>query len=58
MKQFFYALSAVLILGSCGEESFKKGDKGLEYKIISDGNGKKIAYGNFMQIHIKNFFSN
>jgi len=55
MKQFFYVLAAIVMLSGC-TESFKKGDKGLEYKIISNGNGKKIAYGNFMQIHIKEFY--
>lgn len=53
MKQFFYlAVFSVLALTAC-TGSFKKGDKGLEYKIISSGSGKTIAYGSFMQIHIK-----
>jgi FKBP-type peptidyl-prolyl cis-trans isomerase FkpA len=55
MKQFLYVVSAVLLLSGCSE-SFKKGEKGIEYKIISAGNGKKIAYGNFMQIHITQFY--
>ncbi|MBL0146460.1 MAG: FKBP-type peptidyl-prolyl cis-trans isomerase [Chitinophagaceae bacterium] len=33
-------------------EAFKKGGDGIEYKIISKGNGKKLNYGNFMQMHI------
>lgn len=57
MKQFIY-LSAIcmLVLSAC-TGSFKKGDKGLEYKIISEGSGKKIGYGNFMQIHIKQVYA-
>lgn len=57
MKQSIY-LSAIcmLVLSAC-TGSFKKGDKGLEYKIIADGSGKKIGYGNFMQIHIKQLYS-
>jgi FKBP-type peptidyl-prolyl cis-trans isomerase FkpA len=57
MKQFIY-LSAVcmLALTAC-TGSFKKGDKGLEYKIISQGSGKTIGYGNFMQIHIKQVYA-
>jgi FKBP-type peptidyl-prolyl cis-trans isomerase FkpA len=58
MKQFIY-LSAICILAlsACKDSSFKKGDKGLEYKIISNGSGKTIGYGNFMQIHIKQVYA-
>ena len=53
MKQFFYlSVFCALVLGAC-TGSFKKGDKGLEYKVISTGSGKPIPYGNFIQIHIK-----
>ena len=57
MKQFIY-LSAIcmLALNAC-TGSFKKGDNGLEYKIISSGSGKTIGYGNFMQIHIKQVYA-
>ena len=57
MKQFFY-LSAICIftLAAC-TGAFKKGDKGLEYKIISGGNGKALQYGNFMQIHIQQVYN-
>ena len=56
MKQFFY-LSAIcmLALPAC-TGSFKKGEGGLEYKIISSGSGKTVAYGNFIQIHIKQVY--
>jgi len=57
MKQFIY-LSAICMLAlSACTGSFKKGDNGLEYKIISSGSGKTIDYGNFMQIHIKQVYS-
>lgn len=53
MKQFFYLpVFCALILAAC-TEPFKKVKTGLEYKIISDGKGKAIVYGNFMQIHLK-----
>lgn len=45
----------MLALSAC-TGSFKKGDKGLEYKIISSGSGKTIGYGDFMQIHIKQVY--
>ncbi len=57
MKQFIY-LSAICMLAlSACTGAFKKGDKGLEYKIISSGSGKTIGYGNFMQIHIKQVYA-
>jgi FKBP-type peptidyl-prolyl cis-trans isomerase FkpA len=56
MKQFIY-LSAICMLAlSACTGSFKKGDNGAEYKIISSGSGKTVAYGNFMQIHIKQVY--
>lgn len=57
MKQLIY-LSAIcmLILSAC-TGSFKKGDKGIEYKIVGGGSGKTIGYGNFMQIHIKQVYA-
>jgi FKBP-type peptidyl-prolyl cis-trans isomerase FkpA len=57
MKQFIY-LSAICMLAlSACTGAFKKGDNGLEYKIISSGSGKTIGYGNFMQIHIKQVYA-
>ncbi len=52
MKHFFYlSFFCVMALAACTNSSFKKGDNGLEYKIISDGKGKKLSYGNFIQLH-------
>lgn len=57
MKQFIYlSVISMLVLSAC-TGSFKKGDKGLEYKIISDGKGKTVGYGNFIQIHIKQVYA-
>lgn len=56
MKQLIY-LSAICMLAlSACTGSFKKGDNGLEYKIIANGSGKTIGYGNFMQMHIKQVY--
>lgn len=54
MKQLSYlALFCAVALTACKDGgSFKKGDKGLEYKIIADGSGDKIAYGSFIQLHV------
>ena len=56
MKKIFY-LSAfcVLALAAC-TESFKKGDNGLYYKIIASGNGNKLTYGNYVQLHVKQIY--
>ena len=52
MKRSIYLpVFCVLAFAAC-TSPFNKGDHGLEYKIISDGDGKKLAYGNYMQIHL------
>lgn len=51
-------LLAVVIFSACNQSaSFKKGKDNLEYKIISDGSGKKIEYGNYMEIHFATFYN-
>jgi|APGre2960657404_1045060.scaffolds.fasta_scaffold11571_2 FKBP-type peptidyl-prolyl cis-trans isomerase FkpA len=57
MKQFIYLSAICLLALSACTGSFKKGDNGLEYKIITTGSGKTIGYGNFMQIHIKQVYA-
>jgi len=57
MKQFFYlSVFCVLAFTAC-TESFKKGEKGLEYKIISKGSGSTLKYGEYMQFYIKQVYS-
>lgn len=56
MKHFFYLAFCVLALTAC-TGGFKKGEKGLEYKLISKGSGNKISYGDFIQLHIKQVYS-
>jgi FKBP-type peptidyl-prolyl cis-trans isomerase len=56
MKQFIYLSAICLLALSACTGSFKKGDNGLEYKIISSGSGKTAGYGNFIQIHIKQVY--
>ena len=54
-KVSFVAILFVLALSAC-KESFKKGDNGIEYKIIKKGSGKTVGYGNFIQMHIKQVY--
>lgn len=51
-KISYVSLMAVLMLAAC-KQDFKKGEMGLEYKIISgSGSGPQIKTGEFMQIHL------
>lgn len=50
IQSIFIALLAVTVLASCGGGSFKKTKGGLLYKIISKGDGKKIAAGKFFEL--------
>lgn len=55
-KVFFATTLAVLALSAC-KESFKKGEKGLEYKIIKSGSGDKVKMGDFMQLEVAQFYN-
>ena len=62
MKQFLFLAGIALTLLTGCTEGFKKVNGGaqygsLEYKIISDGNGKKIEHGNFLQVKIVNWYN-
>lgn len=55
MKKLTYLalLATAAIFAACsGGGSFKKGDKGIEYKLIADGSGKKVEYGQIIQLHL------
>ena len=52
MKQLFYlVITSVIFLSSCTEAD-KKFTDGTAYKIISDGKGKQIVNGNFIEVEI------
>jgi len=50
MKRLFYLAGALILLAGCN--SFKKTKGGLLYKIISNGQGKKLENGDFFEIAI------
>ncbi len=57
MRRISYLFVAVLLFSAC-KQAFKKGDKGLEYKVIADGNGPKVKIGDYMQMHISQTYNN
>ena len=57
MRKISLFTLAVILLAAC-QQNFKKGDKGLEYKIISNGKGPKIKVGQFMQLQIAQYIHN
>lgn len=58
MKKFFYlSVFCVSALAAC-TGSFTRTKEGVEYKIISKGEGKTVGYGNYIQMHIKQLYNN
>lgn len=57
-KMSFALLMVSLAVISCKQGgTFKKGKDGLEYKIISNGKGPTIKQGDFMQIHVGQYYA-
>jgi FKBP-type peptidyl-prolyl cis-trans isomerase FkpA len=56
-KISFVAALAILALSAC-KESFKKGEKGLEYKITASGSGDKLKIGDIMHLEIGQYYNN
>lgn len=44
-------------IAGCTDSGFKKGKEGMEYKIISQGNGKKLQYANYMQLAVATYYN-
>ncbi len=51
MRNISLLAIVAILFSSCGQD-FKKGDKGLEYKITATGSGEKVKVGNFLQMHV------
>lgn len=51
------SLSLLMLLCSC-DAPYKRGKKGLEYKIIAEGKGDSLRIGQFMQVHIRQMVNN
>lgn len=46
---------SMLAFSAC-KEPYRKGDNGLEYKIISSGKGDKLKQYEYMQIHVSQYY--
>lgn len=57
MRKVSLVLSMAVVALSACTESFKKGDEGLEYKIISSGNGSVVKHGEFLQMEVAQFYN-
>ncbi len=51
MRKISYLLLATAVVFSSCQEKFKKGDEGMEYKIISSGKGSVLKAGEFIELH-------
>ena len=51
MRNISLLAIVAILFSSCGQD-FKKGEKGLEYKITATGSGSKVKIGNFLQMHV------
>jgi FKBP-type peptidyl-prolyl cis-trans isomerase FkpA len=57
MKKFmFLFVTGAIALTAC-KEAFKKGDEGMQYRIISDGKGNTLKAGEFAEVHFENLIS-
>ena len=58
----FFLIFMLVSLISAGQANtntgYTTGKDGLEYKIISNGSGKEVQYGDFMQFHLTSYYSN
>ncbi|RYF86848.1 MAG: hypothetical protein EOO03_11290, partial [Chitinophagaceae bacterium] len=57
MKKVSWVLALAIVALSACKESYKKGDEGIEYKIISSGKGEKVLPGQFMQMEIAQLYN-
>lgn len=57
MKKVSWVLALAIVALSACKESFKKGDEGIEYKIISSGKGEKVLPGQYMQMEIAQLYN-
>lgn len=58
MRKIAYLfLATAVIFSACKDASFKKGEEGMEYKIIADGKGDLLKQGEFVELHFTSMIS-
>ena len=58
MRKIYLGFAMAVFLLSACKQNFKKGEMGLEYKIISEGSGSTLASGDYMQLQLSQFYNN
>ncbi len=56
-KSWLFVMATATLFSCSQQQEFKKGEEGLEYKIISDEKGNKINRGEFMELEVTQFRS-
>jgi FKBP-type peptidyl-prolyl cis-trans isomerase FkpA len=57
MRKISYLLLATAVAFSACTESYKKGDDGMQYKIIASGKGETLKMGEFLELHFTSILS-
>lgn len=58
MKKIGWILIAVIAFSSCENKDFKRGNKGLEYKVVKGGSSGTAKLGQFLEVHTREYLSN
>ncbi len=56
-KNAYLLLMAAVLFAACNSP-FKKGEEGMEYKIIADGKGETLKPGQFVEFHFTSVYNN
>ena len=55
-KNAYLLLMAVVLFAACNSP-YKKGEEGMEYKIIADGKGETLKPGQFIEFHFTSVYN-
>ena len=56
-KNAYLLLMAAVLFAACNSP-YKKGDEGMEYKIVADGKGETLKPGQFVEFHFTSVYNN
>ncbi len=57
MKKSAYLLLLVAVVFAACSSPYKKGEEGMEYKIIADGKGETLKPGDFVEFHFTSIYN-